>query len=125
MKAWLLTAFFTAALTTAAADVTRGDFGAKNSDAAATPESSAPKSARRTSYPFHGTLASIDSGEKSLRLKGQKKERVILITAETRFFKNGAKAKALDGTAGERVTGTLRKNAAGLEEAVSRLAGLT
>ncbi len=120
MRLWLIIALTAASFATSAADLHKGGFGAQNPNQTATPsENPAPKTTKRTSYPFHGTLASIDSSGKSLSLKGQKKERLILFTAETRFFKNGAKATFRDASAGERVTGTVRKNASGQEEAVT------
>ena len=110
--------------TTTFADVTKGQFGANASQKATAnaktePASESPKQTKRNSYPFHGTLASVDSSGKSLSLAGKQKARVILITSETRFFRDGAKVKISDAIAGERVTGTVRKNAAGQEEALT------
>ena len=119
------------ALTTARADVTKGEFGANASqpgavESKAESATESPKQAKRNSYPFHGTLASVDSTGKSLSLAGKQKPRVILITSNTRFFRNGAKAKLSDAVAGERVTGTVRKNPDGQEEAITvRYGGTT
>ena len=123
----LLTAVLLSALSTALADVTKGEFGAKASQAsqpaAATSKTESatetPSQTKRNSYPFHGTLASVDSSGKSLSLAGKQKPRVILVTSDTRFFRDGVKVKLSDAVAGERVTGTVRKNAAGQEEALT------
>jgi hypothetical protein len=123
MKLRLLTALLLV-VSAAAADVTKGEFGANASGpVAAEPKGDSttgnPKQTKRNSYPFHGTLASVDSSAKSLTLAGKQKPRVILITTETRFFRNGAKVKWADAVAGERVTGTVQKNSAGQEEAIT------
>ena len=123
MNRWLLAQVLVFAVATSLADVTKGGFGAeKDSKPSAESESNIPKEpkdSKRNSYPFHGTLGAIDSSGTSLTLEGKKKPRVIAITAETRIFRDGAKAKLKDGVAGERVTGTVRRNAAGQEEAVT------
>ena len=103
-----LIALLLLAVTTALADVTKGEFGAGTSQSAASdPKREAategPKQTKRNSYPFHGTLASVDSSGKSLSLAGKQKARVILITSETHFFRNGVKVKLDDAIAGERV----------------------
>jgi len=64
-------------------------------------------------------LDSIDAEKKILTLRGKKKNRVIQLTAETRFQRDGAKAKLQDGKPGERVSGSVRKNPEGNEEAVT------
>ena len=108
------------AVTVGAADVTKGGFGANNPESGTTAAEEAPATKpKRNSYPFYGTLASIDTAGKTFSLAGKKKPRIIAVTSETRFFKNGTGGKFADGIAGERVTGTLRKNSAGLEEAVT------
>jgi hypothetical protein len=124
MKNPLLTSLLLCGLTTALADVTKGEFGAHAAqpatiDSKSPPATEGPKQTKRNSYPFHGTLASIDSSGKRLSLAGKEKSRVILITAETRFFRDGKKVKLGDALAGERVTGAVRKNSAGQEEALT------
>jgi hypothetical protein len=118
----LLTALLALSIGASIADVTKGEFGAKK-DSQAPVESEtkgqASQESKRKPYPFHGTLAAIDSSGKTLTLEGKKKPRVIAVTAQTRVFRNGAKAKLDEGTAGERVTGTVRRNSAGQEEAVT------
>jgi hypothetical protein len=118
MNRLLLLACFSLLVAAASADVTKGGFGAQKPDATEPPSESAPET-KRNSYPFHGTLASIDLDGKKLTLEGKKKPRIILFTAETRFFRNGAKTKISEVKAGERITGTVRKNDAGEEVAVT------
>ena len=123
MNRRLLIPLLSLALSTSFADVTTGGFGAEKDPGArteASKESSKEQTdSKRTSYPFHGTLATIDSAGSSVTLEGKKKPRVIAVTPETRVFRNGAKAKLGEGIAGERVTGTVRRNAAGQEEAIT------
>jgi len=123
MNRRLLIPLLSLVLSTSFADVTKGGFGAERdlgTRAEASKETSKkPADSKRTSYPFHGTLAAIDSAGSSITLEGKKKNRVIAVTPETRVFRNGAKAKLGDGVAGERVTGTVRRNAAGQEEAIT------
>ena len=64
-------------------------------------------------------MDSIDTEKKILTLRGKKKNRVIHLTAETRFQRDGVKAKLQDGKPGERVSGSVRKNSEGNEEAVT------
>lgn len=119
MKILFVNLAIACALLTSMADVTQGGFGAaKNSEEEKSSSRSAPESKRAT-YPFYGTLDSVDAAEKVITLRGKKKNRTIRLTAETRIQKNGAEAKLTDAAAGERVSGSVRKNADGLEEAVS------
>jgi hypothetical protein len=108
--AWLIIA--ASAITLSFADVTKGNFGA------ARPADPEPKQ-KRTTYPFYGTLDSINTAEKSITLRGKKKNRVILVTSQTRIFKGNSRASIQSGTPGERVSGAVQKNADGKEEAVS------
>lgn len=95
----------------AAADVKSGNFGAE------APGTRAKSTGHvRRSYPFSGEIESHDA--KTLTLKGKKKNRVILLTPETRFVKNGSAAKAGDLSKGLQVSGSVRKNAEGKEEAL-------
>lgn len=123
MNRWLLAQLLAFALTASFADVTKGGFGAEKDSKPGTESETntpkEPKDSKRNSYPFHGTLSTTDSSGMSLTLEGKKKPRVIAVTAETRIFRDGEKAKLKDGVAGERVTGTVRRNAAGQEEAIT------
>jgi hypothetical protein len=117
---WIV-AFFVGSIAVASADVAKGEFGAQKPDAP-TATASAKKSGsekKRNTYPFHGTLASVDSSGKTLTLSGKKKPRVILVTGDTQVFRNGARATLNAGLAGERVTGTVEKNEAGQEVAAT------
>ena len=106
-----------------AADVTRGDFGAaRNAEKVETVERQAEAKSART-YPFYGTLDSVDATGKTVTLRGKKKNRVILYTSATRVQKNGVKAKIQELAPGERVSGSVRKNADGKEEAVTIRSG--
>lgn len=107
-------------LTSSAADIIKGGFGAaKGEDAAQKTERKSDTKPKQRTYPFHGTLDSVDAKQKTLTLRGKKKNRIIIYTSDTRIFKSGASAKISDGTPGERVTGSVRKNAEGKEEAIT------
>ena len=99
------------------ADVTKGEFGAAREGEKAERKSEAKSSAR--TYPFYGTLDSVDVKEKTVTLKGKQKNRVILFTSDTRVQKDGASAKIQELVPGERVSGSVRKNAEGKEEALT------
>ena len=118
MNRLFLTSCLALAIVTASADVTKGGFGAQNPKGAETPSAEAPET-KRNSYPFHGTLASIDLTSKKLTLEGKKKPRVIFFTTETRFLRDGAKTRIDAVKSGERITGTVRKNAVGEEVALT------
>ena len=95
------------------ADIHKGNFGAAQGETA----KKVPAPTKRTTYPFSGELDSHDA--KSITLKGKRKSRIVLLTAETRILRNGSPAKAKDMVLGERVSGSTYKNAAGLEEALT------
>ena len=112
------------ALMASAADVHKGGFGAARGDeekeAGRTTErksDAGETTAKRSTYPFYGTLESIDSKEKTVTLRGKKKNRVIVFTSETRIQKDGLSIQ--QAAPGERVSGLVRKSAEGKEEAVS------
>ena len=92
-------------------DVEKGNFGA---DIPSATKAKTANKAKRNSYPFSGEIESHD--RKSLTLKGKKKSRVLLLTAETRVLKDGANAKLKEG---ECVSGSARKNREGKEEALT------
>lgn len=104
-----------------AADVAKGGFGAARGDeeqkVAPKIERKAEATPKRTTYPFYGTLDSLNAKEKTLTLRGKKKNRVIVFTSETRIQKDGLSMQ--EAAPGERVSGLVRKNAEGKEEAVS------
>ena len=109
MKAIL--AALATALSLFASDVEKGNFGAEISGP------SKPKTttwAKRNSYPFSGEIESHN--DKSLTLKGKKKSRVFLLTADTRMLRDGVTARPQEG---EYVSGSARKNIDGKEEAIT------
>jgi len=101
------------AIQSVASDVTQGGFGAGSSPAK---EQSGAK-AKSNSYPFSGELESHDAA--SITLKGKRKQRVLLLTPETRIQKSGKPATLKEARAGERVSGSARKDAEGKEQAVT------
>jgi hypothetical protein len=118
MKVLVLAVTACLALNTFSADVTKGGFGAEKEESSKATEhkEATPK---RTTYPFYGTLESVDPKVKTITLRGKKKNRVILCTSESRIFRNGAAASLTDSVPGERVSGSIRKNAEGKEEALT------
>src|SRR5688572_23599354 len=112
VTAWL-------ALNTSAADVTKGGFGAEREGTAENSEHKSEATPKRSTYPFYGTLDSVDPKGKTITLRGKKKNRVIVYTSESRVFKNGVSATLADIAPGERVSGSVHKNAEGKEEALS------
>ena len=106
----------TLVLCAAAADVTKGEFGAAR-EGEQTEKAKARSNAR--TYPFYGTLDAVDEKKKTVTLKGKQKNRVILFTSGTRVQKDGTNAKIQELLPGERVSGSVRKNAEGKEEAVT------
>jgi hypothetical protein len=96
-----------------AADIQEGNFGAEK------PRTSGSSSTgqKRVSYPFSGEVESHDA--KSITLKGKRKNRVLLLMPDTRFLKDGAAVKRDLLAPGEYVSGSLRKNPEGKEEALT------
>ena len=118
MKMWAMILGGALLWSASAADVRKGEFGAAREGDKVERKSEAKSSAGRT-YPFHGTLDSVDTKEKTVTLKGKQKNRVILFTSDTRVQKDGANAKIQELVPGERVSGSVRKNADGKEEALT------
>ena len=120
MKMW--TMMLSAALLWSgyAADVTKGEFGAaRDGEKIDKVERKSEAKSKTPTYPFYGTLNAVDAKEKTVTLRGKKKNRVILFTTETRVQKDGVKATIQELVPGERVSGSVRKNAQGKEEAVT------
>lgn len=82
------------------------------------------KPGKRESYPFRGVVASVDAGAKTVTLEGRGTRRVIAVTAETRLTRRGEVTTLDDVKPGEKVGGTLKKNAGGREEALLLKVGL-
>lgn len=87
-----------------------------------TKESSAPS---RKRYPYHGKFDRFDEVGKAIVLAGKTKERVILITSGTNITRDGKRASLTEAVKGEKVSGSVVKNAEGREQALTvRLRGL-
>lgn len=71
------------------------------------------------SYPYSGTLESVDANGKFITLKGKSKSRQIIVNADTRYTKNDRASTLNEGTPGTRVTGSVKKNDSGQEEAMT------
>src|SRR5688572_12185080 len=95
-----------------AADVRKGEFGAARDGDRVGKVERKSEAKNTPTYPFYGTLDSVDPKEKTITLRGKKRNRVIVFTSETRVQKDGAYAKIEELVAGERVSGSVRKNAA-------------
>ena len=76
---------------------------------AATTETAKPK---RTTYPFFGTVASVDASAKTISLKKKEGERVLHTDAKTTLEMDGKPATLADIKAGNYLHGTLHKDAA-------------
>lgn len=85
------------------------------------PKAQAEKAPARkpATFPFRGTLKAVDKDAMTLTLAGKQKDRVIHITSETRFTRDGKPAVLGDGVVGEEVAGSARKTGDGRTVAVS------
>ncbi len=120
MKVWMMMLSAAILWSVEAADVTKGEFGAARDGEkveSVEPRAEAKNNAR--TYPFYGTLDSVNAKEQTVTLRGKKKNRVILYTSKTRVQKDGVYVKIEELVPGERVSGSVRKNADGKEEAVT------
>ena len=94
-------------------------------ETAAPPPAKAPKAPAKkgktanAGYPFRGKLKVFDKDALTFTVAGKEKDRVIRITSQTRFFKDGKPATLSDAIIDGEVAGTVRKGADGKEEAVS------
>lgn len=70
-------------------------------------------------YPFRGKLKAFDKDALTFTVAGKDKDRVVHITSQTRFIKDGKPATLSDAIIGGEVAGTVRKVKDGKEEAVS------
>jgi hypothetical protein len=77
----------------------------------------APRPKRET-YPFRGTVGSVDPAAMTLVLEGKQSKRIVQLTARTRIEKDGATTPLESVKAGDVVGGTLRKTPEGREEAI-------
>jgi hypothetical protein len=80
---------------------------------------SGAKGKKRDTYPFRGVIGSVDIQARTLTLVGKQTRRVIQVTEATRLEKSDKGAAVFDDLkTGERIGGTLKKSAAGVEEAL-------
>jgi hypothetical protein len=80
--------------------------------AAADPAPAPGQSARKPSghsYPFRGTVESIDVTAKTIHLDGKKAERVLQVTDQTTLEKDGKPAKLEEIAAGDYAKGLVSK----------------
>jgi len=100
-------------------DLTNGNFGAGLPTTPRPSKSRKETTGSSKSYPFSGTLESIDPRGKFITLKGKAKDRQILLNSKTRYFKADRPATLDDAIAGDHVSGSVRKIEGGQEEALS------
>ncbi len=120
LKKSLLAALFALILSGVATNVRAADEKAPATTPA--PEKKADgaeKKKKRDTYPFNGKLKSVDKTAMTFTLEGKEKDRVIAVTPNTKFTKDGKPAILDDGKVGEHTTGTVKKTADGKEEAVT------
>lgn len=79
--------------------------------------------AKRETYPYQGKVKSTDKTAMTITLEGKEKERVISVTSETKFTKEGKPATFGDIATGENVRGQVKKTPEGKENAVSVFLG--
>lgn len=83
-------------------------------------EKRTPAGARKpATFPFRGTLKAVDKDAMTLTLAGKEKDRVIHITSQTRFIRDGKPATLNDAILDGEVAGSARKTDDGRTEAVS------
>jgi hypothetical protein len=74
---------------------------------------------KRDSLPFHGKIAAVDKIAMTITLEGKEAQRVLQITSETRFTKDGKPATLDDAVVGEQIAGSYKKTDDGKMEALS------
>jgi hypothetical protein len=70
-------------------------------------------------YPFKGVVTGVDTNGMTFTLKGKDADRTIRIGSQSRYQHGGKPATVSDVHVDDRVTGQLKKNAAGHEVLVS------
>jgi hypothetical protein len=68
-----------------------------------------PKKTSSHSYPFRGTVDSVDSSAKTITLDGKKSERVLHVTDDSLLEKDGKPAKLDEIASGDYAKGLLSK----------------
>jgi hypothetical protein len=125
MKAFLAGLVFCGWVAWAEPGVVSGEFGARrktpspptNEGAATNKPAASNKQAAPKGYPFHGVIDSFEADGSSLSLKGKARTRQILVGKETRISRDGKNCPLTEAISGERVTGTVFRNAEGKEQA--------
>ena len=115
MKQTIKTVFISIALIAAFAGASTTTSSAQEKKEAAL-STNAVAATKAQSLPFHGTVASVDAIAKSVTLKGDKKQ-VLLITPQTKISKGGKVATFESITADLRVQGFKTLNSEGKYEA--------
>ena len=115
MKQTIKTVFISIALIAAFAGASTTTSSAQEKKEAAL-STNAVAATKAQSLPFHGTVASVDAIAKSVTLKGDKKQ-VLLITPQTKIVKGGKVATFESITADLRVQGFKTLNSEGKYEA--------
>lgn len=81
---------------------------AADTDAPKAPAAAAKKASGST-YPFRGTVESVNATARTITLEGKKSERVLHVTAETTLEKDGKPAKLEEVAPGDYAKGLLTK----------------
>lgn len=92
----------------------------KPADTAGPAKPPAPAAPAKTNgFPFRGTLKAVDKAAMTLTVAGKEKDRVIYLTTETRFTKDGKPATLADAAVNGEVGGYAQKGKEGRTEALS------
>lgn len=110
----ILTLFVSLGFATALLCAAEGDVKAKPAK-----EPAAPAAAKKKTAPFVGTLKKVDEAAMAITVGSKTSERVIYVTSETRFRREGKPATLTDGVVGEEVAGVARIAEGGRWEAQS------
>jgi hypothetical protein len=96
-----------------------GNFGASKKNEKPPPPAAESAKPKVRSYPYHGHLDSVAADGTSLTLRGKTKLRRILVSKQTRISKGASNAALKEATPGERITGSVFRNADGNEQALT------
>ena len=89
-------------------------------DTAGAAKKKAPATASQPGgFPFRGTLKAVDKAAMTLTIAGKEKDRVVYLTSETRYTKDGKPATLADAAVSGEVGGYAKKGKEGRTEAVS------
>lgn len=117
IQQFVITIAFALALTAAQA---QGDLPAAGAEESVSSSKTTKAAGRKSAgVPFSGKLGSVNPTDMTLTIAGKEKNRVIHLTAETRYSKAGQPASITDGVVGEPVGGYAKKTEDGRYVAVS------